>query len=245
MDILDSEWLVRMLSRTGGSPAERLMALFAILQDWVDAPHLREAWQHATPPDNYPLLMGYLQQQAAAGSAANPEALAYQVLFMAIGALQEELRSPACGALRHAAQAVQLLVDMELKVPRKPKAKTQQAALATLVLVAALGLLVADRTSQAPVPPTFTAEQPQLTAMLPVDSPNPDEIVALHGSLERIRQGQCMYPQALMLPANQRSIFLENIVDGWVAEPGRQVRELQELTTKVECYYPPVAMTTG
>lgn len=246
MDVLDSQWLLRMLSRAGDSPAERLTALFDILQDWLDAPHLREVWQHQAPCGDHPRLLNYLKREATAGGAASPDELAHQVLFLAIGALQEELRSPDCGALAYARQAVQLLVDMELGRARGRSTSTRRmAALATLAVSVISGMLVADGTGRLPgtLPTSTTGLQVSATPL--ASSISPDQVAALHDSLERIRQGQCMYPQALMLPASQRAIFLENFIDGWTPGPQPSMRELQELASKVDCYYPPVAMTTG
>ena len=42
MDILNSAWFLRMLKKAGDTPRERLLALFDILADWIDAPHMRE-----------------------------------------------------------------------------------------------------------------------------------------------------------------------------------------------------------
>ncbi len=38
MNILNSAWFLEMLKKAGATPRERLLALFDILGDWVNAP---------------------------------------------------------------------------------------------------------------------------------------------------------------------------------------------------------------
>jgi hypothetical protein len=84
---------------------------------------------------------------------------------------------------------------------------------------------------------------PALQSIEASSSNSPDQVASLHDSLERIRRGVCQYPQALMLAPEARAVFLENVVHGLVPVDANQMREARQLMQKVECYYPPVAMT--
>ena len=42
MDILNSAWFISMLKKSGKSPQARLLSLFDILGDWLQAPNMRE-----------------------------------------------------------------------------------------------------------------------------------------------------------------------------------------------------------
>lgn len=47
--LLASDWLQRMIAKNGHDPRTRLLALFEILQDWVNAPGLRELLLSSSP----------------------------------------------------------------------------------------------------------------------------------------------------------------------------------------------------
>ena len=39
-EILNSEWLIKMLEKSSQTPHGRLLSLFDILEDWLDAPNV-------------------------------------------------------------------------------------------------------------------------------------------------------------------------------------------------------------
>lgn len=53
----------------------------------------------------------------------------------------------------------------------------------------------------------------------------------------------CSYPQALMLPSEQRAPFIERVVNGNVGglQP-ESMAMVNQLYQKLDCYYPPAAM---
>ena len=42
MQLLQSDWLIRMLKKSADTPQLRMLNLFTILDDWIDAPNMRE-----------------------------------------------------------------------------------------------------------------------------------------------------------------------------------------------------------
>src|SRR4051794_21244192 len=105
MDILNSAWFLRMLKKAGANPQERMLALFDILGDWLDAPQIRENLKATDSGHEQPLaLLEYLTAQAAAIGIKDHELLAQQLYFMASSILPEELRNPGCAAAKHARQ---------------------------------------------------------------------------------------------------------------------------------------------
>lgn len=243
--MLDSSWLIRMLEKSAATPRGRLLALFDILDDWLAAPHMRQALAAQSPAQqNSQRLLAYLTAQAQAHGAEHPEALAYQLCLMVMGALQQETRVPGCGAMLQAKQAAAVLVGAQCR----PHAKTLRYATAVAVLVVAFGLglsLSGARTGQAIRTASLPATMVQLTIGPSDVRANPVRVAALYDAIEQMRNGVCQYPQALMLPAEQRSIYLENVVGGEVSTGNRNPEELHQLVQKVECYYPPVAMTSS
>ena len=57
MDILNSDWLVNMLKKSSGTPHGRLLSLFEILEDWLNAPNIAEQIKAkaATKPKSHQL----------------------------------------------------------------------------------------------------------------------------------------------------------------------------------------------
>src|SRR5664279_2413120 len=114
MDILNSSWFLGMLKKAGATPRERLLALFDILDDWVNTPHIREKFRPREINGEEPqALLEYLTAQTIASGAQEPEVLAQQLYFMAMSMLQEELRSPGCAASQHAKQVAQALIQAQ------------------------------------------------------------------------------------------------------------------------------------
>lgn len=236
MELLDSDWLQRMAEKSGRTPQLRMLALFDILQDWAVAPGMREqllAWQPAL--DEGRALRLFLSRLAREAGARQPEVLASQLGSMLLGALREQLRVPEQAALAHARVAAALLVDSQTR--RQVLFPAEKAAsLASLAVGTLLALFVLDRPAEsiAPAPARLAQAAPVL---------NPDQVASLYRLHDRIQAGTCHYPQALMLPPEQRAVYLENVVEGQGgAVMPANLPMVQQLYQKVDCYYPPAAM---
>lgn len=237
MNIFSSGWLQRMVDKAGTTPASRIHALFQILQDWVDVPGMRQQLQDA-PLDEAAqrALKAYLLQLVQASGVTHPGMVAGQLYMILLGALNETMREPASQALEHGGKAALLLVNAQL--PGRRVSRGNLAIAASVVLtVGALSLLIA-RQQQLPV-----VARPSLVAAAVSAAPSPDRLAAFYHLHEQIRAANCSYPQALMLAPEQRAPFLENVVDGDVADiqPESMVM-VSQLYQKVDCYYPPAAM---
>lgn len=247
--MLYSDWLLNMLEKAGSDPRSRILALFDILHDWTTAPGIGNGsatrqLSHGAPD----ALLAYLSKQLAALRLEEPEVLAQQVVFIALGALQAE-KAGTHGAFAQGRNAVSVLLDAQ----RKPTiARARMAAVtasACLIAFAAFFVpsseialtrqAVAVETLPVSLGTTMASLHPAATSL----SSSPDQMASLHDSLERIRQGVCQYPQALMLAPEYRAVYLDNVVNGSVPGSADQMREARQLAKKVECYYPPVAMT--
>lgn len=247
--MLHSDWLLNMLEKSGPDPRSRILALFDILQDWSTAPGIsRDAATLSGASGTADALLAYLTAQLAALRLAEPEALAQQVHFIALGAVHANLSGACDRAFVQGKNAVAVLLDAQ----RKPEiARTRTAAVAASVCVVVISaFLVSSKDAAAPHSPAVAAMPAAMTTALAGLQPaqshpgsSPDQMASLHDSLERIRQGVCQYPQALMLAAENRAVFLETVVNGSVPDSANQMREAHRLAEQVDCYYPPVAMT--
>src|SRR5690606_16208331 len=114
MDILNSAWFLSMLRKTGRTPQQRLLGMFDILQDWVNAPSIREtlATDQLYPKAAYPL-ENFLMMEAKSLGAAMPELLAQQLYYIAQTALKEELANPDCGSITHGRIAANALLQAQ------------------------------------------------------------------------------------------------------------------------------------
>lgn len=244
------DWLVKMLRHAAPHPGERIMALFDLLQDWMDAPGLRQALRPdmlAQAP--FEPLLDYLEQQARLAGCSDPDGLARQIYYLALGALHEALSHPGCGAVGDARKAAEILLAAHSKPTNTHVHAAIAAALLCLLALPAIVLqqpamdaqLLTQRLVVAP------AAQPMLAAhgiRREPASHSPDQLSSMHQTLEKLQQGVCQYPQALMLPPEQRSVLIENIVNGELSANHQRMQLAQKVALKVECYYPPIAMTS-
>lgn len=106
-----------MLDKSSQTPHGRLLSLYDILEDWVDAPNIAPSIceqtslleQIAEPiycPKQAKILQDYLTQEAAKAGAAMPEILANQLYFMAIAAINEHLQPQGMSAQNIPTKAV-------------------------------------------------------------------------------------------------------------------------------------------
>lgn len=248
--MLHSDWLLNMLEKSGTDPRSRTLALFDILHDWSTAPGLQpDAAKINCASGSADALLAYLTTQLTALRLAEPEVLAQQVHCIALGAWQAEMSGSCTGAFAQGKHAVAVLLDAQ-RTPAIARAKVAAMAASVCLIALSAAFVSSDRTAP-PQPPAAVATAPAamttaLTAPHPARSHqgnSPDQLASLHDSLERIRQGVCQYPQALMLAPEYRAVYLENVVNGSVPDSANQMREAHRLAQQVECYYPPVAMT--
>lgn len=242
--MLHSPWLLKMLEKSGATPRERVLALFDILQDWTTAPGLRLDSSGAGLSDPTEALVDYLTEQMTILRLAEPGVLAQQVYFIAMGALQATRGGENSNAFIHGRHAVAILLDAQ-RPPRR--LKTGMAVVSASIFLLASAMFFGPGIKSVPSD-TMTAfstkiDNDMLLSIHASVSSSPDQVASLHDSLERIRRGVCQYPQALMLAPEARAVFLENVVNGSVPANAHQMREARQLMQKVECYYPPVAMT--
>jgi hypothetical protein len=238
MEILSSDWLRRMADRAAATPRGRIMALFGVLQDWMDAPGIRQLLQAESLTDaGQREIKTYLLHLATGAGVSNPEVLASQLSLVLFGALNEELRNPGSGALLQAGQAADLLVAGHIDTRRSPQRYVRHIAPLTVALVA-IAVLMPYPDSLAPVEQL----RPQPVRTIPTVS-NPDQVAAIYHMHDAMRAGDCGYPQALMLPPEQRAVYLEHVISGSVERLAPETLVMvNQLYQKVQCYYPPAAM---
>ena len=91
-----------MLEKSSQTPHGRLLSLFDILEDWLDAPNIaptirEQIGEQFSSPKHPKILQNYLTLEAAKAGAAMPEMLANQLYFMAISAIKARLQTNTPG----------------------------------------------------------------------------------------------------------------------------------------------------
>jgi len=244
MPLLSSDWLKRMVMKSASDPAARIIHLFTILQDWLDAPGMRDQLMaDCLDATGRSPLQAFLKTLAAEAGLTDPDKLAFQFHFLLIGAINEELRNPGSQAMTQAGEAAASLIaaakPSRFSGPRIYLAASF-ASLAIVALVAAPLLKpVVSGPQRVPLAAHATLQaQVGQNAMA-----RPDALVAIYQMNNKIKSGQCSYPQALMLAADQRSMFMEGVVNiEQLDATSTNLEEVRQLYQKVTCNYAPAAM---
>lgn len=246
MDILNSAWFLGMLKKAGATPRERLLALFDILDDWVNAPHIREKFGSVEINGDQPqALLEYLTAQAIAGGAQGPEVLAQQLYFMAMSMLQEELRSPGCAASQHAKQVAQALIQAQTERGRFISKRSAYAMAASVFFVTGIAsMLIFGAANPLGDKPNSASRIVVITPAANTESveAGPEQTAALFATIEQMRKGECQYPEALQLPDSQKAVYLSNVVGGQISSNAADQALVAQLLKKVRCNYTPLLM---
>lgn len=242
MHILSSDWLKRMVKKSASSPEARIANVFLILQDWLDLPGMHEQLASvALGSDGHRELNAFLLSLVADAKLEEPEKLSFQLYFILIGALNEEIRNPGNNALTQAGEAAANLVAAA-KPQRIANSRAIAMASVAMVFLTAGALLAPMLVTSKQHAPLDDRVALQTHGTTPVAA-RPDQLVALYQLNERIRTGQCSYPQALMLAAEQRAAFMEGVVNIETLDTATtNLDEVSQLYQKVNCSYAPAAM---
>ncbi|HEY8085419.1 MAG TPA: hypothetical protein VIE69_07435 [Methylophilaceae bacterium] len=244
MKFLLSDWLKRMVIKSSSLPEARIVNLFVILEDLLEAPGIREQLlSGGLDAESHNDLKAFLLSMAVDAGLKEPNKLALQLCFILIGALNEEMRTPGCQAMARAGEAVSNLLSTA-KSPRASRSRSFSAAVASIFVISGV-LLVFMPSHNEQFAPRMVRRIPVANVALNTAAitPNPEKLVALYQMHDKIRAGQCSYPQALMLSEPQRAVFMNGVVNIDDLNTAKtNLEEVIQLYQKVDCYYPPAAM---
>lgn len=237
MHAFTSEWLKRKVIKSSAKPAARVLNLFAILQDWMDAPGMREHL-NVVSAASHQELHAFILSLVTDAKLQNPEKLTFQLLFLLMGALNDEQRNPGCNAMERAGKAAAVMVaSAQPRLARLPALASASFGLVAVVITAWSLMPTPQQSAHSP---TQLAGAIQTVAM---EAARPDQLAAIYQLHDRLQSGQCSYPQALMLAANQRALFLDGVVNlDKLNTTASNLNEVSQLYKKVDCSYAPTAM---
>lgn len=251
MDILNSEWLIAMLKKSGTTPHSRLLNLFDLLDNWLDAPKVNQRIDFKLSHTESPLVH-YLTLEAAKAGAAMPELLANQLYFMAMAAAQEKLQHHNHSSLSHAKSAANALIAAQTKrefhIPKKP---AYAVAASTLLIIGSMvGYQFWQINSTVPsVPTAHMANTSIPSAGMVADtshmSASPEKTAALFARVEQMRKGNCQLIEALQLPDSYKKVYFENVVLGQISVNPEEQKLANQLLDMVKCNYTPMLMANS
>ena len=258
-NFLNSVWLVKMLEKSSKSPRARLLNLFDILEDWLDAPIVAPSLSPSirqSPNDlqtqNYDkVLQKFLTLEAAKAGAAMPEMLANQLYFMAIAAAQEKLQANNTSSLSHAKNAASALITAQTSKQFHVSKKVAYAMVASFLLVTVttgslfmlnLNQHTKQKIASNPQVPVGSII-PQLVAADTIA--DPEQTVALMAQIEQMRHGNCQLIEAIQLPDSQKGIYLNMVVNGQVSTNRKEQVIALDLLQRTRCNYAPMLMANS
>lgn len=242
--LLQSDWLIRMLDKSGPQPVQKLLALFSVLDDFLSSPLTGKnpPSQPATVTDR---LQKFLMTQSEKAGARLPEMLANQLYFMAISACQEKLAHPDSTALQHAQRAAQALIKEQTTREINWLAVRNYGIVATALCTGILAGHFWPSHQNIQISTAHAAEQPK-----PAPNPfsleaSPSETAAIYGRLETMKHGECRLLEALQLPEKLKSVYIENVINGHVTTKRDEQVLVNQLLDQVQCNYTPKLMVNS
>ena len=255
MDILNSDWLISMLKKSSNTPHGRLLSLFEILEDWLNAPNIASQTKVKTfKQSSSHHLQDYLTIEAAKAGAAMPEMLANQLYFMAVAAAQEKLLANNLLSLNHAKSAAHALIIAQTKQEFYISKSTVYGVAASFlgVLVVA-GALYSNQNSGQNFNLTSAknaaSNSPIHVAIPQLMSANnladPQQTAALMAQVELMRHGSCQLIEAIQLPDQYKGIYLNMVVNGQVSTDPSEQKIAFALLKQTRCNYTPMLMANS
>jgi hypothetical protein len=249
MDILNSDWLIKMLEKSSLKPQSRLLNLFDILEDWLDAPSIQlDSVSFSKSQTQSHTLQDFLALEAAKAGAEMPEVLASQLYFMVVAAAQEKLQSNNHVSFRHAKSAASALIVAQTKKEfhvKKSVAYAMAASFFAVVVGASTFFVMKTEHQQTEI---ALAKQDIPTEM-PLETSSsiasPEQTAALVAQLEQMRHGNCQIIEAIQLPDNQKAIYINMFVNGRVSTDAKEQVIALDLIQRTRCNYTPMLMVNS
>lgn len=249
MQILESQWLIQMLEKSSHQPIERLVNIFDILADWLNAPGMRSTLTQ-TPISPFPpaSLLTFLANEAIKIKAEDPKALAYQICFMAITAIRNDLTSAEPVSLQQAKIAAYAMIKAQTPKPASGVWNRKQYGIAASILIGTIVLSgLAYQQYLSPQPPlkniALSHTQPANTATQQALSPM--QVAVLFANIETMRKGSCQFPEALQIPDQHKAAYIDIVVNGKAPNNLQELAIANRYLSMVRCNYTPMLMANS
>lgn len=250
MNPLESPWFFRMVEGEARTPAERLLAVFRVTENWIAAPGIRDALIESYAKQGYGMqtcmqLKRFLSGLAAAAGAEKPDVLANHLVILLQGAIVEELRHPELRAMSEAANAARAVITQSRHhIRRRRIALLSAGGIAATIFATFMGWHLLMPTNDQPQATNTVIIASNKAMMLPAGV-SPSDMEAILTMHEQFERGVCPAPQLLMLPPGQMTAYTNVINFRTPENPAADRENLKALmawfnrTQSTECYYAP------
>lgn len=232
---MQKHWIVKQLESSSDSPTQRLLSFFEMLQNLPEVGLVIDARDE---------LLQYLTVLAKSSNIHHPEFFAQQIYFMATEAFEKQRNHPDSDALKHARIAAKALLNAQKKNHFRRHSPIYAMAASFFMVVGASGVMFGNLLNSNSAEQLATAE-PQLLALVETNNvqiDNPIRITEMLSQRDKMREGRCQFPEALVFSETERGIYLQNVVHGEISAN----REVQEVSSRlrefVRCDYTPMLM---
>lgn len=249
MDILNSDWLIKMLEKSSPKPQSRLLNLFDILEDWLDAPSIKlDSTSFFKSQSQSHALQDFLALEAAKAGAEMPEVLANQLYFMLIAAIQEKLQGNNHVSFSHAKSAASALIVAQTKKEfhiKKSVAYTVAASFFAVLVGSSTFFIMNTQQQQTNLALAKKEERTEMALEVSSTIASPEQTAALVAQLEQMRHGNCQLIEAIQLPDSQKGIYINMVVNGHVPTNLQEQTIALDLIKKSRCNYTPMLMANS
>jgi hypothetical protein len=234
--IFQSQELQEAMEKAGGNSYERLKGFIRVLSEWCEDPGktelLLESANHIDAAD-IQALRTLIDGQVQNLDFKNKNQITEQILFMILGALKYHSQNDS-----HSKPWDLAGTSLDLLFSQQQRIKNVNFSIMGLSIAAGLLAIWYFYPQRHPgnIQPRFVENTVYLeTASLP----NPYVPSHLYSLREKMKSAVCQYPQAALLPQEQRNAYLTFIMTGQIAVV--DLSNLQAALTQVHCeYMPPI-----
>ena len=247
MDIFKSQWLIKMLGKSSSTPHGRILSLFDILDDWLNAPSIQVITSDFT---HNQLLISYCTEQALALGANHPSMLAEHIVLIALNAAQQQINHPGSDSLAHAKKAANALILAQTQKDQ-PLLKAANAKFsiygiaASLALVIGVGMVLPsliENNSLFGSQTTVSKNDNSKLTLLNNTNLSAQDASIMYAKYEQMRNGTCQFPEALQIPDKDKAVYLENVVGGKLPTNLHDLAIANIYLEKVRCNFTPMLM---
>src|SRR5450830_795314 len=249
MDIFNSQWLLNMLAKSSKTPQGRILSLFDILSDWIQAPNMQLDIKNNSIPSQQ--LIAFCTAQAKACGAENPAMLAEHIVLIARNAAQQEINQLGCNSLAHAKKAANALILAQTQKEwffsdiTISKHAAYTIAASVFIMIGTTALWLPNLMHQTTIASSSAVKANVSLAATPTQAEvgiSAHDAAAMYAKFEQMRNGTCQFPEAIQIPDKDKKIYLENVVGGKLPTDLRDLAIANTYLEKVRCNFTPMLM---
>jgi hypothetical protein len=231
----NKHWLTKQLEAAQLAPDACFIALFELIDQTSDADMVL---------GDTSSLLADLTNLAEQCHIDQPASFAQQILLMAQEAQTKQHNDPNSRALQHAQVVAKALLTAQTKNRFRRYTPAYAIAASFFLLAGVSGIMFGHLLS--PSAANHHAIPEQQVILLADNShamaSNPLRITEMRSQREKMREGRCQFPEAIVFSETERGIYLQNVVHGEISAN----KEVQDVTSRlreyVRCDYTPMLM---